>query len=273
MKSLLLGCLLLAGAIAVAQAPPCFRSKFAVEPPARIKHLQLYDNGQLSSKDKAEIIRELKHQCDCWPCVVGEEVGQQIREMYQWRGYFQAVAEVNIRQLGGGAWDIDARIQEGPRYRLKDIEFAHASAFPVEQLRGLFNLAPGQLYDTRKITEGLQHLRHLYGTRGYLNFTAVPDAEADAASATVALHIDVDEGPVFRLGKLLVTGIDPARGLGRQLLEAWQPHVGEVYNTDFVDNFLEQIPGVGETRLPKVTYIQDANTRTVALRVAFPHGD
>lgn len=270
MKFLLLGWLVLATALAVAQAPPCFRSKFAVEPPVRIKHLQLIDSGELSRRDRAEIVRELRRQCDCWPCVVGEDVGNEIRQMYQWHGYFQAVAQVDIRQVGGDAYEIAARVEEGPQYRLRDIAFAHVSAFPVEQLRALFPIAPGELYDTRKIADGLERLRHLYSTRGYMNFTAIPDSAADAASATISLRVDVDEGMAFRLGKLTVIGIDATHGPGRQLLDAWQPHVGELYNADLVDDLLERVLGSEAVRAARISYVQDENARTVSLRVAFP---
>lgn len=273
MRSLLLGWVLLSAALAAAQAPVCFRSKYAMEPPVRIKSLRLTDGGLLSPKEKSSILRELRRQCICWPCVVGEEVGQQIRQMYQWHGYFQAVADVDIRQVGGDAYVIAARIQEGPQYRLKSIEFANGAAFPVVQLQELIGFVAGDIFDTRRLAEGLQRLRHLYATRGYLNFTVVPETVPDAGSGSIALRLDIDEGPVFHLGPLLVTGLDTVPALGHRLLETWQPHIGEIYDVDFVDNFLDKSLGLSGTRLPRVTYIQDANSRIVTLRVEFSLSD
>jgi len=273
MRSILLGWVLFFASLAVAQAPVCFRSKYAMEPPVRVRSLRLADGGLLSPKEKSSILRELRRQCSCWPCVVGEEVSQQIRQMYQWHGYFQAVADVDIRQVGGDAFVIAARVQEGPQYRLKGIEFANAAAFPTVQLGELTGFVPGDIFDTRKLAEGLQRLRHLYATRGYLNFTVVPETVPAAGSGSIDLRLDIDEGPVFHLGPLLVIGLDSAPVLVRQLVDTWQPHIGEIYNADFVDNFLDQFLGLSGTRLPRVTYIQDANSHTVTLRMGFTLSD
>ena len=228
------------------------------------------DGGQLSSKERSAIVRELRRQCSCWPCIVGEEVGQQIRQMYQWHGYFQATANVDIRQVGGDAYVIAAHVREGPQYRLKDMEFTRAAVYPAAQLRELFGLKPGDLFDTRQLAEGLQRLRHLYATRGYLNFTTVPETSPDGASGFITVRFDIDEGPVFRLGALIVTGLDANPALARRMLDTWQPHVGEVYNADFVEGFLDQFFGLSGTRPPRVTYVQDVAARTVALRMEFP---
>ena len=123
MKSALFVWLLLCASLASAQAPVCFRSKYALEPPVRVRNVRLADGGQLSSKQRSAIVRELRRQCTCWPCVVGEEVGQQVRQMYQWLGYFQATATVDIRQVSGDAYLISAQVAEGPQYRLQESLF------------------------------------------------------------------------------------------------------------------------------------------------------
>ena len=265
--------MLLTASLAAAQTPFCFRSKFAFEPPVQVKSVHLTDGGRLSPREKSSMVRELRRQCSCWPCVVGEEVSQQIRQMYQWRGYFQAVAEVDLRQVGGDAYVISARVREGPQYRLQSIEFLRASAFSPAQMSELFGLVPGEVFDTRKLAEGLQRLRHLYATRGHLNFTAVPETVPHPDSGAIVLRLDLDEGPVFRLGPVEITGLDSAPALARQLAETWQPHVGEVYNVDFVDNYLDRFLGLSGTHPPRVTYIQDANLHTVSLRIVFATGD
>ena len=140
-------------------------------------------------------------------------------------------------------------------------------------MRELFRIAPGDLYDTRKIADGLERLRHLYDTRGYMNFTVIPNSEPDAATRTIRLRIDVDEGPAFRLGKLVVTGIDSTHGVGRRLLEAWQPHLGELYNADMVDDLLERVLGADARQRTRISYLQDGNAHTVALRIDFPAND
>src|SRR5512142_1636856 len=103
--------LLLTGAV-LAQAPPCFRSKFAAEQPIKVTKVELRDDNGLSKREKSLIVRELKRQCDCWPCALTEEVGDQIREVYQWFGVYQAGAQVDIHKRGIDSYSIRAHVQE-----------------------------------------------------------------------------------------------------------------------------------------------------------------
>jgi hypothetical protein len=44
------------------------------------------------------------------------------------------------------------------------------------------------------------------GAKGYVNLSAVPDTMVDDASHQISLSIDLNEGMIFRCGKLLVQG-------------------------------------------------------------------
>jgi hypothetical protein len=133
---ILLGCV----GVASAQFPPCIRSKFANEWPIRVGHVDLQDGDKLSHREKSTVVRELRRQCDCWPCALSSDVSDQIREIYQWYGYFQAVADVDVRKTGIDSYSITARVQEGPQYRLGDITFSNvfklstnANSIQIEQ--------------------------------------------------------------------------------------------------------------------------------------------
>jgi outer membrane protein assembly factor BamA len=262
----LLAIVLACAGMAEAQLPPCFRSKYTHEWPINVAHVALLDGNKLARRDKASIVRELKRQCDCWPCALSDDVSDQIREMYQWFGYFQAVAEVDIKKLSIDAYSVTAHVQEGPQYHLGEIDFSSVKGFAPEELRKLFPLEPGDLFDTRRFRHGLDNLRQLYATKGYLNFTAVPETKADPANGTISVRIDIDEGPVFRLGPLLLVGMDQPRGFAKKLQDQWRPHVGEVYNSSFVDGFITQNFSGVENKL-HITYLQDAKAGTVAVRI------
>jgi outer membrane protein assembly factor BamA len=264
----LLALALVCSSMAEAQLPPCFRSKYSNEWPVNLRGVTIIDGEKLPRQDKARIVRELKRQCDCWPCALSDEVSEQIRDMYRWFGYYQAVVDVDIKKLGIDSYSIRARVQEGPQYRLRDIVIANAKAFPADALRRQFPLQSGDIFDTRLFRHGLDSLRQMYSTRGYLNFTAVPATQVDTSSGTIALRIDVDEGPIFRIGPLLITGLEPSRGFGKKLLDDWRPHVGKVYDSTFVDGFISQNLSGIDKKL-NVTYIQDAQAGTVAVRVEF----
>ncbi len=253
----------------VAQDYPCLRSKIAAEHPIRLRHVTILDGNRLPPEARPLIVSELRAVCDCWPCILTDSVNERIRDMYQWFGFFQAVAETEIVKQGVEGYDLVARVQEGPQYRLKDLRFTNVKAFPVGEVRRFFDIRPGDLFDTRKIRDGLEAMRRLYDSHGYFNFAPVPSTDVDSAGSAILLTIDAEEGPVFHLGELVIAGPEPAPGLRRKLLAAWQPHQGEVADKNFLDSFLQQnlsgVPGAA----PMVEYLTDVKTGVLGVRLEF----
>src|SRR5579862_348351 len=60
-------------------------------------------------------------------------------------------------------------------------------AFPPEELRTLVPLNDGDLLSTKQIKEGLDALKRLYGSHGYINCVAIPLTEADDSNGTISL--------------------------------------------------------------------------------------
>jgi outer membrane protein assembly factor BamA len=126
-------------------------------------------------------------------------------------------------------------VEEGPLYRWGGISFRNATRFPQEQLRALFRFQPGDIFNTDEVRVGLDALRKLYGSAGYINFTSVPDTQIDEANRRVSLIIDVDQGKQFRVGQLVIIGLD--QGLAATLRHKWPLKPGDVYNASSVIEF------------------------------------
>lgn len=117
--------------------------------------------------------------------------------VYQERGYFRAeVADPKFKVVrrNGKLEQIDVTIsvEEGRQYRLKDISFTGGSVFPVAALRRQFPIKSGDIFDTDRISVGLENLRKLYGASGFINFTPVPDTAVDDDPGLISLKIDID---------------------------------------------------------------------------------
>jgi outer membrane protein assembly factor BamA len=76
----------------------------------------------------------------------------------------------------------------------------------------------------------LDHLRELYGTRGYVNTVANPVVTTDESRGTIDLVLEVDEGQAYDFGKLYLEGVEPHPGAGKALLNSWKPLEGRRYN-------------------------------------------
>ena len=186
-----------------------------------VHRLTLKALHNVSAVDQQNIIQEIKsHTYRGQLNEISGEIGERVRFAFQKRGYFKVeVAEPTItaekkdgeREL----IDVSVGVTEGEGYRLKDIGFSSTDVLPADELRRAFPTADGDIFDREKIAFGLDNLRRLYCTKGYVNFSAVPDAQIDDKERRISLRIDLDEGPVFRVGRLTVRG-EESQGSARE---------------------------------------------------------
>ena len=172
------------------------------------------------------------------------EDAERVRYFYQTKGYFKALVgdpKTQIHDTSGVRWyypfkaspgkavDITIPVEEGQRYRLKEITFTGNKAVKNTQaLRALFKIKDGDIFDTEAIRKGLEALRKAYAALGYINFTPVPNTDADDEKRLISLRIDLDEGKQFYVRRIEFEGNTTTRDkvIRRELaLEE-----GQVYN-------------------------------------------
>jgi outer membrane protein assembly factor BamA len=130
---------------------------------------------------------------------------------------------------------LEAEISDGPQYKLADIMFVENHAFSSEKLRQQFPLKMGDLFERDKVASGLVSLRKLYGTQGFLDFTAIPDTKF-ASNATASLNISIVEGPQYHMGKLDIVADKEVAG---RLRPEWKVTEGGVYDQTYIDEYLQ----------------------------------
>jgi outer membrane protein assembly factor BamA len=133
---------------------------------------------------------------------------------------------------------VTVKVQQGAQYRLGEIHFREATIFPATRLRNLFSVRSGQIFNEGKMELGLEDLRKLYETKGYVNLAAVPETSIDESRRTIDLFIDVDEGKPYNFGQLRLEGIEPYAGAGYALLNSWKTLEGKRYNSLELEHWL-----------------------------------
>ncbi len=201
-------------------------------------HLPVPDQEQI-----ATALEEPNDRSDADLRELRDYVRRYARVKWQEHGYFKAKVKTVQADLLASSPDqqvaaVTIYIEEGPLYRLGHITFKNATVFSPEQMRALFPFPAGDVFNTDNLRRGLDGLRHLYGTQGYINFTSVPDTQIDEANRRISLVIDVDEGKQFRVSSTEVVGLE--HGLARTLLQRWPIQPGEVYNTSLVEQFFKE---------------------------------
>jgi len=168
-----------------------------------------------------------------------DEIGERIRASFQQRGYFQAEVK-SVKFKPGDPLGVpkpvtlESEVSEGPQFRLGQVTFLKNHAFSNQKLRQQFPLKTNDVVEREKVASGLESLRKLYATQGYLDFIAIPETVL-GSNATMNLNISIEEGPQYHMGKLdILAEKEPAARLRAE----WKLAEGDVYNATYVDEYL-----------------------------------
>ena len=191
------------------------------------------ESSSLPSADCERIIRLFQQKTYFQP-----EIGDRIRSALRDLGYFKAVVDeprfsFPTQVEGRRVTNVTVKVEPGAQYRLGEIHVEKATVFPSARLRNLFSLRRGDLFNATKIGKGLEDLRKLYATEGYVDCVATPEVVSDDLRHTVDLVIFMDEGRPYDFGKLYLEGlegIEPHAGAGKALLNSWKTLEGKRYN-------------------------------------------
>lgn len=240
-----------------------------------VHKLTLSGASNLPEAERARIVQRIVQEVQSRhysPSKLNESL-ESLRYALQESGYFKAMvfdpgfivlSESPTQQVV----DLTIRVDEGQQYRLSDIQFKGATAFPPDDLRALFPISTGEIFKTSKVKKGLDGMRRLYCTKGYVNFTPVPDTRIEDEKGMISLTIDLDEGPSFRTGKLTIQGRGLVPGAEDKLLQAWKAYEGTTYNCDVLGRFLRDIHASPAVKAEDVFRLSvDNNSRVVNVEI------
>lgn len=160
---------------------------------------------------------------------------EQIVELYQKRGFYLAQVDVDADVLTESNIVL-FRIREGPRVKIKAIEFRGNQAFESEQLQSnlktktsIFLFRTGQL-DEEALATDIAALSDYYKDRGYLDvrIDRQLDLSNDLKEAKVVFLIE--EGELFTMRSVKVDGA--TRLLTPQVTALIDIKTGDVYSKD-----------------------------------------
>jgi hypothetical protein len=210
-----------------------------------------FDGAHLpDSKKENEVVEELKHHRfdggSDWLNVILEV---PILGAWQESGFFKAQASGQFQVASTDAENqhvtITLQVNEGLQYRLGRVQFCESDlevdpaaglAFPREELRKQIQLQDGDIFDVSKIRESLDALKRMYGSRGYIDFVAMPTTKVDDNTRSIELTMEMQEGKQFRLGRVEIFGLPP--NVTDELKVALKP--GDILDRTLVDELVDK---------------------------------
>ncbi|EYF07949.1 POTRA domain-containing protein [Chondromyces apiculatus] len=149
---------------------------------------------------------------------------------YREEGYRLAQVDTFARRVGE-VMDVCLRVVEGPRVTIDRVTFTGQQVVSEAELRGMMNTeggkmnAVGGIYSELRAEHDLLVINAHYYDRGMIQARVGPVAvKVSEDQRHVSLEIPVEEGPVFRIGRIAIVGSAKDRAYER-VLQARRGHV------------------------------------------------
>ena len=159
---------------------------------------------------------------------------------YHDAGYYGTAVTSTRSEEKDGKVDVSYVIREETRYKLKQVYFENNTAFELGELRSeivtrrqwwRYILRLGNYYNEQNLALDKDRLKHLYATKGYLDF-AVTEVKQEPIEdgKWIKVTFVLEEGKQYKVGKMSVEGNE--RFKEEDLLKLASTKEGDIYDVD-----------------------------------------
>jgi outer membrane protein assembly factor BamA len=130
-------------------------------------------------------------------------------------------------------------IDPGPAFRLADVNWTGNTVLNAGPLDSLVTLKRGDVADGMALAAVWQRVEREYARRGYVDAKVNPQPEFSDAQSAVSYIVAIDEGPQYRMGQLVITGL--SLDAERAVRAAWRLFPGNVFDGAYVEDLLAKL--------------------------------
>jgi outer membrane protein assembly factor BamA len=168
---------------------------------------------------------------------------EQLRPVYLTHAYLkvqfgqpQAHFAANPTNQLSGQLIVAVPIDVGVPYLWGGVEWKGNDSVPAQELNKFSALLPGDPADGNKIQSIWETARAAYAQLGFLDAALNPVPTFNDQTKRVKYEVEVTEGPQYRMGKLVLTGLSMEGE--RRLKKAWSIAPGAVFDKSVYDDFV-----------------------------------
>lgn len=133
---------------------------------------------------------------------------EAIKDLYFNNGYVKAVVsdpEIQLTPDKRGM-NITITVSEGEQFKISSVNITGNKAFPEKELSRLISAAPGRVFSKEVLKKDIVAITDLYSQNGYALANVFPDIVPDDAAKQLALTYKVEEGDIYRVGRIEISG-------------------------------------------------------------------
>jgi len=133
---------------------------------------------------------------------IDEDV-ERLTAYYRSLGFFRARVSRELEFNEARNWlTVTFYINEGPRYRIRNVTLIGNTKFTNEQLSEHLQLKSGEFFDQAKSTKDLNTMKDIYGGVGYIYADVLPEPRLLEEPGQLDLVYNVSEGDRYRIGRI-----------------------------------------------------------------------
>ncbi|MBZ5703484.1 MAG: hypothetical protein LAN84_16750 [Acidobacteriia bacterium] len=173
-------------------------------------------------------------------------LAEQVRPAYLRKGFLRVKLgppEIRLSGPPGQALPeslpVYVPVTPGPVYRWQGAQWSGITALSPAALHDRLGLEPNDVADALAIEAAWDRVREEYGHRGYLDVRLDPQPLFDDQAHTLSYRVALTEGPQYRCGKLVITGVSLAAE--KRIRAAWPVPEREIFDKLKFEEFLGKL--------------------------------
>ncbi len=183
---------------------------------------------------------------------------------YRQRGYLKARFQPVQAQPGSGddckkGVAITLPVEEGPLYHWEKAVWSGNEVLAAQVLDAAMAMNSGAVADETKIIRGFREVGQAYGKKGYVMARLKPSPIFEDEKQRVSFQVSIEEGAQYRMGQVSITGL--GEGEVKKLGERWRLKPGDVFDSSYPGEFVEQAIRDGEIPQSSLTKEHDAQIK------------
>ena len=214
-----------------------------VGPGVKIQSLQFGDSLAADSERLKDRLSDLQGQPYSRFAIEVFE-NEQVRPLYVSKGYLRAqIGPPQLRlagnpdEPGGSSAEVLIPISPGQVYLWNGASWQGNTAFSSASLDGVVGMKSGDVADGIRIEAAWQNVESEYKNHGYLDMKLTQQPDFDDAAHRVSYRVSIAEGPQYRMGEMIITGL--SLDAEKRLQHAWQLAPGQVFDNGYLERFLK----------------------------------
>jgi outer membrane protein assembly factor BamA len=164
---------------------------------------------------------------------------EQVRPVYLSHAFLRVRFGVPVARItGSGAGArvaVSAPVDPGVAFAWNGVVWSGNASIASAILNGIIALKPGDPADGMKLESMWDGVRDEYTRRGYLDVNLVAAPHFDDSAKRVTYAVSITEGPMYHMGKLILTGLSIEGE--RRIRAAWGIAPGAVFNKEIYEQF------------------------------------